>query len=712
MVVVAGVAIGAVETLLAVAFASVVFGGAIAYRLAEGVGLYLGAAVVTLAIFAWRAGNRGIVGGLQAIGVALLSIVAATTGVRARGSPHDGFLAVVAATVVVTVLCAIVLILLGMRRRGDLIRQIPLPVVGGAIAGAGWLLIQGAIHTAIDEPLFYTHLSELFEGTAMRSWVPAVAFGAVLLVAARLVRNPFVVPATIAIALAGFALVAVAMGASLDDVRRGGWLFGGLDGELGWQPWTATALADADWLAVVRSWGAILAAVIVTPAAMLVTLASAEPALDRDLDTDVEFRDAGLANLVAGAAGGIPSFHSAGSSALTARLGVDARRVGLVAAVVPLVALLAGAPILDLLPTMIVAGLLVFVGLTFIVEWVWDRRRSMPRNEYVVVLVILGVVVARGYLPGLVVGLVLGVVLFAVNYARLDLLHEVPFGDVYRSNVDRPSDERERLRALADRVQIIRITGHMFFGSTNRLLERIRARADGPAPPRFVVVDLERVTGVDASVIAALTKAERVAAPKGIGIVVTGASDAVRRRLERGGAVGRNGVVSLAPDLESGLRRCEDTLLEDELLEDERGVASASVASRDGAPPGLVPHLDRMFLAEGDVLLRQGEPPGDIFVLSEGRLAVETSTPEGKRVRVRSLRPGVVVGEIALYTGAWRTADVVAETDSVVLRCSSDRITRLEADDPEVAAELHRWLAATLAGRLSDSMRAFDALLD
>jgi SulP family sulfate permease len=129
-------------------------------------------------------------------------------------------------------------------------------------------------------------------------------------------------------------------------------------------------------------------------------------------------------------------------------------------------------------------------------------------------------------------------------------------------------------------------------------------------------------------------------------------------------------------------------------------------------PPGLAPYLDRVPLAEGTVLLHQDEPPGDIYVLAEGRLAVETRTPEGKRVRLRTLRPGVVVGEIALYTGVPRTADVVAETRCMVLRCSSEQIARIEAEDPDVAAGLHRWLAGTLADRLGDATRTLDARLD
>ena len=101
-----------------------------------------------------------------------------------------------------------------------------------------------------------------------------------------------------------------------------------------------------------------------------------------------------------------------------------------------------------------------------------------------------------------------------------------------------------------------------------------------------------------------------------------------------------------------------------------------------------------------------------MFVLESGRLRVELVTPEGTQMRVSTVLPGVMVGEIALYTGAPRTADVVAETASVVLRLSRTSIERIEEEEPELATALHRWFAATLAQRLTDRMRALDTLLD
>src|ERR671923_2246285 len=95
--VVAGIAIGAVEVVFAVSFAVLVFGGYLEfYFLDDGVGLYLGAAALTLVLMAWRAGSRGIVGALQGIGAMLIAIVATSAIVHAAGSPQDIFLTAIA----------------------------------------------------------------------------------------------------------------------------------------------------------------------------------------------------------------------------------------------------------------------------------------------------------------------------------------------------------------------------------------------------------------------------------------------------------------------------------------------------------------------------------------------------------------------------------------------------------------------------------------
>ena len=709
--IVAGLFIGAIETIVAVGLAALVFAGRIEDSMPDGVMLYLGGAAVTLAIFAWRAGSRGVVGGLQEPVAVVIAIVATGTALTSFGGPERGFLGAVAATLVVTILVGVAFLVLGRSKRANLIRFVPYPVVGGFLAGVGWLLLEGGILVAGGVAPALDTIGDLGDALVWKRWLVALAFGIVMFVAVRIVKRPFVIPAMLLFGIVAFAIGMIVTGSTIDLARGGGWLlYGPFDDPTSWGPWPLRALTGADWSAVVGQWASILVAVFVAVLAMLFNASGSELVLRRDLDTNQELRDAGLANVLSGAIGGIPGYHALSLTALAARMKVNARIAGLIAATVPLAGVVIGVSVIELIPRMIVGGMLVFVGLSFIVEWVWDRRRSVPPVEYGVMLLILITVVARGFLPGVVIGLVLAVVLFAVSYGRVELVREVTFGDTYRSNVDRPLAQRAALRTLGERVQILRVNGFVFFGSANGLLERIRKRVE-EGGIRFLVIDLRRVTGVDSSAVVSFVKVIHLAEAHGFELVFTGAREQVRRQLARGGVQETEGVVSFEPDLDRGLQRCEDGLLADAAATAEPTGSLGDLDGRGAMPPGLAPHLERIELEEGRVLIRQDDAPDDLFVLESGRLRVETETADGTRLRLSTLRPGVVVGEVALYTGVPRTADVVAETDSVVRRLSGEAIARIEADDPMLAAALHRWLASILSDRLTDTMREFDALM-
>jgi len=476
----AGAVIGAVEVVLAISFAALVFGGYLSDFLAEGIGFYLVAAAVALAILAWRAGTRGVVGSVQDAAAAVLAVVATTTALDSFGSLNRAFLTVVAATMVVTVLTGITFAVLGVKRLGNLVRFVPYPVVGGFLAGTGWLLAKGGVGVAASVQPYFRAIDDLLRQDELLRWIPALVFGLILLVMTRVVNRPLVIPATIAIGLVLFVVGILVTGSSLDDARDGLWLLGPFPPARLVEPWTTwRALTGADWFAVLGQSAGIATAVFVAVIAALFNVSGIELILRTDLDSNRELRDAGVVNVVSGAFGGIPAYHALSLTALAKQMDVNSRAAGLVAAIVPLTAVVFGVAVIELIPRLLVGGVLVFVGLGFIIEWLWDKRRWLPRGEYVVVLAIFVTIVARGLLPGVAVGLVLAVVLFAVNYSRVEQVSEAVFGDTYRSNVDRPHEEREALRSLGDRVQILRVHGFVFFGTVSGLLERIGKRVEG-----------------------------------------------------------------------------------------------------------------------------------------------------------------------------------------------------------------------------------------
>ena len=85
-------------------------------------------------------------------------------------------------------------------------------------------------------------------------------------------------------------------------------------------------------------------------------------------------------------------------------------------------------------------------------------------------------------------------------------------------------------------------------------------------------------------------------------------------------------------------------------------------------------------LAAGQVLMHQGDPGDDIFLVLSGRLAIEVEHADGTSTRVDEVGPGNVVGEMALLTGQPRTATIRA-TDAARLACLSRKdFDRLSAD--------------------------------
>ena len=83
----------------------------------------------------------------------------------------------------------------------------------------------------------------------------------------------------------------------------------------------------------------------------------------------------------------------------------------------------------------------------------------------------------------------------------------------------------------------------------------------------------------------------------------------------------------------------------------------------------------------------------------------------GQRKRLRTLGPGSLVGEMALYSGQPRSADVVAETPCRAYRLSAERFARLEREDPSVVIQFHSFVVKLLAKRLSAASDEIRALL-
>jgi sulfate permease, SulP family len=390
---------------------------------------------------------------------------------------------------------------------------------------------------------------------------------------------------------------------------------------------------------------------------------------------------------------------------------------GFLSAAVVAVALVVGTSVVTVVPTLVVGGLVLFLGLGFLVEWVFDAWFRLPRTDYAVAMLILLAIAFFGFLVGVGLGLVLAVVLFAYDYSRTDTVKHSMSGGEIRSKVDRSPLELELLASEGGRVHVFELQGVVFFGTANSLLDRIRKRIrhDSLPPLRALILDFRRVSGIDSSAVLAFMKARQLAEGERFDLLLTGVPPRMKRRLERGGLTEESGRLAYLEDLDRGLQRCEEKLLEDARVapvqrEPFWNRLASEVGSQDAGR--LRDYLEPVDIPQGHVLIRQGDRPEDVFLLEDGPLTAQMGHDDGSEVRLRTMGPGSVVGEVGMYTGGLRTASILAEEPSRLLRLSRESLEAMERDDPALASALHRMFARSLAARLTDTLRTIDALLD
>lgn len=686
-----GVVIGFMNVAFLLSFAALLFAGAGAEYFARGAGFILiGAAVLNLVTARWSS-MPGAVVIPQDTSTAI--IAAALGGLVVDIDPGLRAGSIVLYVVVCTGLTGLAMLLLGVFRRGGLIRFIPLPVIGGFLAGTGYLLVVGGAEVVTA--------GFTFDGIAVAALTAAAAYALVLLVLVR--RRPSVrlVPGAVIAGLAVFFIALAVSGTSFEEARGLGLLPAGGDSVIG-LPFEA--LRHADWGILRSGLGGLLTVPLVATLAMLLNVSALELVGDTDADLDRDLRGFGVANLAAAFAGTPAGYHSLGLTALGYRVGVTSRMVPVLVAGVCVFAAFVGGTVIAMIPTPLIGALLIFLGLGFVADWLVDARRQMSGPEVFLMVAIVAAVATIGFLAAVALGMVAAVIIFVVAYSRVDPVRHLTTGAELRSSIDRPRTAQEILDAKAESILILELQGFLFFGTSKAVVERVAALID-EREVLSLLVDLRHVDGADSTAVAALAKLARLARTKSCLFVVCDIPGALRTELVE--ALAPYPEASLSIDLDHGLELAEEAVIGD--VVDARGCSLGEVFGR-AEWERIRPHLGVVRARPGEEVIGFGESSVGILLVERGRIVTEIPATEGWR-RVRSSGPGAVVGEMSLYRSGVRSARVVAVEPSILLSLDEAAIARIERGDPVLAVHLHRTMAGVLAERVVAGNAAVAALL-
>jgi SulP family sulfate permease len=370
-----------------------------------------------------------------------------------------------------------------------------------------------------------------------------------------------------------------------------------------------------------------------------------------------------------------------------------------------------------LIPIPIIAGLVFYLGYTFILDALWRPFSQRAWFDLGLAMAMMIVCIRYGFLVGIIVGLICACVLFAISYARRGVVRRHITRADFASYVDRPTVAAHYLRDKGAAIQLYWLSGYIFFGSSESLFERIRSdiQALGQGTVTYVVLDFGTVSGADASAVVSFTKLRNFCNQHGVTIIYCALSSANHAVLEGGGLIGGKSKHKAFADLSYALAWCEDELLAKGGLDLNTGDAGfAPWLQRElggkADVADIVAYFDRKVVDGPHVLYRQGEPADTIDLVAAGNLAIDIEKADGSSLRVRRIMTYAIVGEMGFFRRSIRSATVSSMGPATLFTLTRVNFERMRLERPDLAASFDDLILRVLADRVDFANHAIAAL--
>jgi SulP family sulfate permease len=703
----------------AISVAALVFSGPLAPSLGSGIGLFLIGTAVGGLVIAAGSGYKAVLAGPRSGQAPIVAGLVAGIAVTMEGAPYEEIAATaIAAILAATLFIGLVLYVIGRAKLGGLVRYIPFPVMGGFFAGLGFLLFQGGIFVSLGPLVDSNDLSSFLSIDVLLHLLPALAFAVLYYIADNKIKHWLLMPGFLVVTIVLFYGFVFATGSSVEQAGIQGWLPNlKTDGASFFPAFTPAQLALVDWTAIVPQISTILVMMLMSIIMVLLDTSGIEIVLDRDMDPNHELKVAGWGNLINGLCTGPLCLQASADTAFAYKFGADRFLWVVIYAMLIAAALLIGPAPISYVPTLILGGLLMYIGIDFLMTWVWHARKKLPLTDFLVVCGILVVVASYGILEGVAVGIILAILLFVHSYSKLSVIKSSMTGAEHVSNVDRNHDQSRFLDQHGHELHILVLQGFLFFGTASRLIEDIRKLLADPNRPKmaFLVVDFKHVVAMDTSAANSFAKLMQVCRKDDVTLVLTGCSAEIEARfaaLDRADDPSQH-ALNLFDKLDEGVAWCDDRILEgfvsDDDLDDPVHIL-ASLLGDAAAAKVVSDSFERQQIAAGATLFGQGDPGDSLYLILQGSISIMLELPNNQNLHLRTMRAGAILGEMALYTGASRSAAAVVIENCELYRLDSAAFRELIQKHPLEAGLLHSFIVRLMSERLARANKEIMAL--
>jgi SulP family sulfate permease len=714
--IIAGVIGGIIKIVVAMAFSALIFTGTLAAYLPQGIGIVLFGFFIFAVISIFTASYPVNINTPQDIPIAIIALIA-TTVMATSGKDWDAdtaFQFIFVTIALTSILVGIFFFILGTLKLGKLVRFIPYPVVGGFLAGTGWLIVKFAFIMTAGMGLSLANVVSLFDQATLSKWFPGLIFGLIMLISSRYTKHYLLMPAMIAIGISSFYAIMFFYGFSFTDLESSGYLLGPFpEGGL-FQGLPLKYLSDFKWSIFLEQLPAIGTMMILNAISVLFNYSGLEIIIKKDLDLDQELKTTGIGNIIAGLGGAPPGHLSLGGTLLAISIGSKSKLTNIVIALLCAITLFFGSAVLSFFPRIILGGLLFNLGLSFLVDWLYSTWSRVPKTDYTIILLIFLVIGTVGFLEGVITGLLMSVILFVVSYSKVEIIKHELTGKTFHSNVERSESIKNIIDDSGDQILILPLQGFIFFGSANRLIERIKLhlQSQNENNLKYLVFDFKQVTGVDSSTINSFNKLRILAELDNFQVLFCNLTPEIISQFEVEGLFADSMDLFLKfDDLDHGMEWCEEQIISETTIGSNKQKEEIDeIKLFEEKFADLLIYFESKDINQNTTLIEQGNDPEGLYFIKSGRVTVELRSSNNK-IRLKSMGTGTVVGEVSLYLKTQATASVISNTACKTYFLSHENFEKLNKETPERAAELHTYIVKLLSDRLAKSNATIQALM-
>lgn len=688
-------------------YAAMIYSGGLSSLATRGAGLTLFGGFLICLTVALTSSCKFTVANPQDAPVAVLSTIAITMSATmgSATSMEVQFITVAALLSLSSLLTAAAFIVVGRLQLANMLRFVPFPVVGGFLAGTGWLLVVGGIAVMCGLRLSPATLSRLLSPDMVLKWLPGVVFGLILFVVKLRYTHFLIVPGSLVAGVALFYVALAICDITPDAARGAGFLVSGVPADGFWPPFTQKDLTLIDWPTVWRQFPSIFSVVLISVIGMLLNVSGIELAAGKEIDLNREFVIGGAGNCLVALVGCSPGYPSISLSLLGLKTGVQSRLTGIVTALIVGAVLFAGGGLLEYFPRALLGGMLLLSGFSLIHEWIFNGRKRMPLPDYLILFAIFLVIGLFGFLHGVALGLVAAVLFFVIRFSAVPVIRNEFNALDQRSIKIRPVPHRMLLSITGERIRGYELTGYIFFGSATTLISSLNNVLSLQPHPDVILLDFANVSGFD---ISAVNNFQRFAFNADAGnttVVVTAAPDRLTEALKCN--LSQKVIENMAffHDLDQGLEWSEDRLI-DRTISNSTDDASIRDKLFHHSLDNLMTHLDQQERFEslierlsgwlelrespiGSIILNKGEQSSGLYLLTRG-MATEIDHDSG--LRLRSLTPGSIITAAAAFDSYTALTTFRADSACELAILSPVAHNLLEREDPKLANILHVFL--------------------